>query len=288
MNLPETSRGAPEETLVGSLAAFSLSEILPLLAWTGQTGEFQVTSDILDGQLWLTEGRLSDARVDTTSSIGEAVFELACLSEGTFSFTPGILSSSGRPAVAVDSVLDEVRPQVDEWRKLRTTLPLDVVVTLSPTPPGRDIQITSEQWQVLTTVGTTGLAVRTVLTRIGGDQIAGLRTLCDLHAIGLIVIGTVTSAGDGTEESAEPPRDHSEPITVVEDLVTVPEPSDSPDTESFGDCGESTAVDDPEKSGSDTLAGVTIMPPPIATDPWAPTVQSSGSASNGSGDSGAA
>ncbi len=288
MNLPETSGGAPEETLVGSLAAFTLSEILPLLAWTRQTGEFRVTSDVLDGQLWLTEGRLSNARVDAAGSIGEAVFELACLSEGTFSFTPGILSSSGQHAVPVDSVLDEVRPQVDEWRKLRTTLPLDSVVTLSPTPPGRDIQITSEQWQVLTTVGTTGLAVRTVLTLVGDDQIAGLRTLCDLHAIGLIVIREVTSAGDGTGESAEPLCDHSEPIAVVEDLVTVPGPGDSPDTESFGGGGDTTVVDAPEESGSDTLAGVTIMPPPIGTDPWAPTVQSTGSASNGSGDPGAA
>ena len=88
----------------------------------------------------------------------------------------------------VGAVLDEVRPQVEEWREIREVVPLDSVVSLSPTPPGDDVQIRGDQWRVLTTIGNGGHSVKSVLDAIGGDQITGLRTLRDLSQAGLIVL----------------------------------------------------------------------------------------------------
>ncbi len=118
-------------------SVFSLSDVLSLLATTEQTGELQVVSETMDGKLWLEDGEFSNAQVGAASTIGQAVFELACVTEGWFYFTAGLVSSSGQPTVPVAAVLDEVRPQVDEWRDLRSEVPLEAVVALSPTPPAR-------------------------------------------------------------------------------------------------------------------------------------------------------
>ena len=168
---------APAASLVGSLSVFDLSDVLAMLSSTTQTGELQVVGDSVDGRVWLDRGKLSSAQVGTAATITEAVFDLACLTEGWFYFTSGPASSNGQPPVAVDSVLGEVRPQVDEWKGLREEVPLEAVVALCPDPPGDDVQIRSDQWRVLTTIGNSGRTVRSVLEMIGGDQIVGLRTL---------------------------------------------------------------------------------------------------------------
>ena len=89
MNQHESSEEAPAASLVGSLAAFSLSDILSMLASTKQTGELQVVSEATDGKVWLADGELSNANVGAAATIGQAVFELACISEGWFYFTGG-------------------------------------------------------------------------------------------------------------------------------------------------------------------------------------------------------
>ena len=277
MSQTDSSEGAPAASLVGSLSVFTVSDVLSLLAATAQTGELQVISGSVDGKVWLAGGQLSNAHVGAATTIGQAVFELACATDGWFYFTPGVVSSSGQPAVPVDAVLYEVRPQVDEWRDLRTAVPLAAVVGLSPEPPSQDIQIRIDQWQVLTTVR----SVREVLDRIGGDRVAGLRTLRDLRVAGLIVLDPApipVSTEDRSAESAPlppPPGRSRTDDQVAEEHESPPAPP--PDSAVGHDGG-----------GSGGLAGVTIMPPPIATDPWAPTVQSPGSASNGSGDNGEA
>ena len=291
---------APAASLVGSLSVFTLSDVLSMLATTGQTGELQVVSDTVDGKLWLEDGQFSNAHVGAASTIGQAVFELACVAEGWFYFTAGLSSSSGQPAVPVAAVLDEVRPQVEEWRDLREVVPLEAVVALSPTPPGQDVQIRSDQWRVLTTVGTAGHSVRTVIEQIGGDQIVGLRTLHELQSAGLIVL-------EAPPLESEPPEGR-EPFgadgerTPVTSLSTPPSPGYT--DERLDDLapppppGLDPAVNAEDRFGS--LAEVAIMPPPIAGDPWAATAAaatagasaetggSGNSSGNSSGDHGVA
>jgi hypothetical protein len=292
----EPSEEAPAASLVGSLSVFSLSDVLTLLASTFQTGEFQVVNDAVDGKLWLEGGQFSNAHVGTATTIGQAVFELACVSDGWFYFTAGLTSSSGQPPVPVAAVLDEVRPQVEEWRDLRDVVPLEAVVALSPTPLGQDVQIRSEQWNVLTTVGNAGHSVKTVVDMIGGDQIAGLRALRDLQTAGLIVLeaAPVEQGDTGPLNPFDLARTESAP------LINVPAP---PPPVGYEDRSEDLAPPpppglEPVANGTEdrfgSLGEVAIMPPPIAGDPWATAAESSGSNGsngsngNGSGDHGAA
>ncbi len=268
---------ASSTSLTGSLSVFTLSDVLMLLASTSQTGELHAVGATVEGWLWLADGQLANARVGSATTIGQAVFELACVTEGSFDFTSGVVSSSGHPTVPVLAVLQEVRPQVDEWRQLQSVLPLDAEVNLSPNPPGQDVRIRNDQWSVLTTVGNSGLSVREVLDRIGGDQIAGLRILRDLHAAGLIAVGiadapdeghTGTTAGDEPRPAADagqdpPPDPAGEPMARAQ-------PSDK-------GTSTPTAAAGPQEGQPGGLAEVAMMPPPIAVDPWAsPTVEESG------------
>jgi hypothetical protein len=294
--------GGPTQpaTLVGSLSSFPLADVLLLLASTAQSGELQVAGDeVADdgvhGKLWLDQGELSNAEVGSTPTIGQAVFELACVTEGWFSFTAGLLSSSGQPTAPVAAVLAEVRPRVDEWRKICALIPLEGIVRLAPNPPNQEVRIRSDQWRVLTTVGTTGQSVRSVLDQIGGEQIVSLRTLRDLHGEGLIVVST---GDDPIGASSVPAADtpFASPLAAATDGGGWMPPdgnasgSDSPTSARFepADTGAegrhskvtrdtSESTDGPRFNG---LADVAMMPPPITRDPWAPSADSDTSSDN--------
>ena len=286
---PTEAEGAVAASLVGSLSVFTLSDVLTLLAATAQTGELQLVTGATDGKLWLDHGELSNAHVGAATTMGQAVFELACMAEGWFYFTSGPASSSGQPTVPVAAVLSEVRPQVDEWRELRQVMALDAAVSLSPSPPGQDVQIRSDQWRLLATVGATGHTVKTAIDEIGGDQVVGLRTLRDLHQAGLIVLGPPTAgpAPNRLAESYLMATEHSAPVITLptpppmgmvderapDDLA----PPSPPDLGSVAHGGDR----------SNSLAEVAVMPPPIASDPWSPTIEAT-AALYGPGDNGTA
>ncbi len=279
----ESSDEAPAASLVGSLAAFALSDVLAMLASTKQSGELHVVSEAVDGKVWLADGELSNAHVGAATTIGQAVFELACVIEGWFYFTEGLVSSSGQPTVPVGAVLNEVRPQVEEWREVRHDVPLEAVVTLAAEPPGQDVQIRTDQWRVLTSVGTSGLLVKEVLDRIGGVQIEGLRTLRELHSVGLIELH------GGADDHRAPLLGLPVQPTPDADVHSLPDPPTAPVPMADVIDGANVAAPPPppevateQGDGQDDgLAQVTIMPPPIADDPWSPTVDSGTTGSNG-------
>jgi hypothetical protein len=278
-------------SLVGSLSVFTLADVLSMLASTLQTGELQVVSDSLDGRVWLDRGELLDARVGTATTTRQAIFDLALLGQGWFYFTSGPVSTGGQSAVPVTPLLDELRPQVEEWQEILAEVPLEAVVTLCPDPPGQDVQIRNDQWRVLTTIGGSRLDVGSVLAAVGGDQIVGLRTLRDLHVAGLLQLGPASVAtafepsGDqpATAEQDHPPVSGRDPAAdPPSDAVAGDFPSDEP----LGPSDDRLSPSDdrlsslpppppPVDPGLDPdlhpsgLADVSIMPPPIAGDHWA-------------------
>jgi len=282
----ESPDQATTASLVGSLSVFPISDVLSMLASTLQTGELQVVSDSVDGRVSLDRGQLLSAEVGTTSTMSQAIFDLARINEGSFYFTAGPVSAQGQSPVSVASVLDQVRPQVEEWQEILAVVPLDSPVALRPDPPGQDVQIRSDQWRVLTTIGNGGSTVGSVLEMIGGDQIVGLRALRDLHAAGLIDLdgvpldpsgnGPETADGSARVDSTEVAPEDA-PVPAVgdqshEDLLEVLPPPPSPVSEAVGLITE----EDPS-----TLAEVTMMPPPIAGDPWASDFTSTAAEDNG-------
>ncbi len=284
MSQTPNSGEAPAASLVGSLAVFGLPEILGLLADTKQLGELQVVGSGVDGRLWLEGGKLSGSMVGTTQTLTQAVFELALLEEGWFYFTADQVAPSPADAQTVASVIATVKPQVDEWRELLTKLPLSAVIRLSPEPPGPEVQIKADQWQVLTTLGNAGLSVGSVVTAQAHDQVVTLRILRDLLQTGLVELDRepVGPAEVGTAAAADPGEQAEVPAPPVDlpatDYITAefsdnpPPPPPTPWQPPAA--GDAFLPPPPPVVSPDEIFppknGDASMPPPISADPWAP------------------
>jgi hypothetical protein len=250
---------APDASLVGSLSTFALPHVLTLIAVTRQRGEFQVVAPGGDGRLWIDNGEFTGFEVVNAKTLTQAVFDLALLPDGWFSFTLGREPTDVSDRRVVAEVLDEVRPQVEEWVELLQRVPLNATVRLSATPPGPEVQIRAEQWRVLTTVGTSGRVVRAVLDAFDDDHVVTLRLLRDLVESGLAEL-------------------------VGDDAVAMARPLDAPDasSESWSTAGADSAPGSSSTSWQTVPAAeVEVLPPPISSDPW--TAPANGQESVGSG-----
>ena len=185
-----------EAVLVGSLDAFALPDVLTLAATSGSHGRLAVTASGVDGHLWLEGGELTGFLAGDAATLTEAVFDLALVTDGWFSFFPGADAPAPTGRRRVSEVLAEVEPQVAEWHDLTGRVSLDGLVHLSPKAPGAEVQIRADQWHLLTTISTTGCRVRDVLDAMGSEYVVALRLVCELLDCGLIETLEVPSSGD--------------------------------------------------------------------------------------------
>jgi hypothetical protein len=264
------STGGPVPSLVGSLSVFDLASVLSWLASSSKTGELQVASERLEGRLWLMQGELSNAQVGKASTIGEAVFELARIDDGSFQYTDGQVSSSGEAPVPVAAVLSEVGANVEEWRAIRRVVPVGAVVALCSDPPDHDVKIRSDQWRVLTRIGAGDKTVEQVIEMGVSDQIVAIRALRDLHLAGLITIDT---AAEGTPARA--PQRGSDPDDVAEIPTDRDLSGSSPlDEQPAGGTADDVHGDHAAEATADDQT-------PSDSDPWANLASANTSSDNG-------
>jgi hypothetical protein len=285
--MTETNSGeVPTASLVGALAVFPLNDVLGLLSETGQRGELQVVGHGVDGHLWIDGKDLVGATLDGANTLTQAVFELILLDEGWFYFTSDQAPPAGHVQhQSVSSVINEVVPQVQEWRDLLSRVPLDADVSMAPTTPGPEVQIRSDQWRVLTAVGTGGRTVSSVVERLEDDNVVIVRLLRELADAGLVVISpkdkpipvqsmtpsAIAAIPAGTTTApAETPAGTSSEDLFVETAAGVPPPPP----------GFVTATATPPAVGIPADVGsladeMPIVPPPVSADPWAPPGSSS-------------
>ncbi len=298
--MTETNSGeVPTASLVGALAVFPLNDVLGLLAETGQRGELQVVGHGVDGHLWIDGKDLVGATLEGANTLTQAVFELILLDEGWFYFTSDQVPPPGQVQhQSVSSVINEVVPQVQEWRDLFSRVPLDAVVRMAPTTPGPEVQIRADQWRVLTKVGTNGRTVSSVVEQLEDDNVVIVRLLRELADAGLIAISTKDdpsqapgSATEATTQIASEPTTQiapgatsapggATPVTANPDDLFVDTGSVPPPPPGFvtASPGSPPPVGIPADVGS-LAEDMPIMPPPVSADPWAPP----GSSSSNSG-----
>ncbi len=249
--------------------------LLSLLASTGQTGELEVVGEAVDGRVWLDGGELSDAQVggDDHHRPGRLRPGLRDRRLVLLHLRDGPTRVPSPPCRSRSSSTKSV-PRSTSGGSSRRRSRSKRSSPSARTPPGEDVQIRGDQWQVLATIGTTGS--RCVGARqIGGDQIVGLRTLRDLHVAGLIVL----------LEPEERDTTWSGPVAVVPDFdafaalptapVRLPPGGTMPSTRTASALpppSAEPATASPEEH-QDGLAEVAIMPPPIADDPWTPITE---------------
>lgn len=259
---PDAQENVPA-ALVGSLGVFDLPLVLRLLADTEQDGELQVVGHGVEGRLWLEAGDLGGWAVPDARTLTEAVFDLALLDNGWFSFTQGAEAPEPCDPMAVVDVLDTVGPQVAEWRDLLSQVPLDAVIHLSPNPPTSEVNLRAEQWQVLTTLGNQGMLVGDLLAALPHEQVVSLRLLSELTASGLALLDL---DGDG-DQAGDDDADHIAQSDDTPHLEAVPGWRASGEPQPFH---ASTAEEAAAQAEVVPDSDVTVLPPPISADPWTP------------------
>jgi len=278
MSRVQSGSEATAASLVGSLATFSLVDILDLLARTGQAGELHVVGGGYDGRIWMDRGDL----VTSGSSVDTDLFELACVEEGWFYFTAGERSPSNGSRMPALAVLAGLGPQVAEWRSLVVLLPFEALVRMSSSTPAAEVQIRADQWQLLSLVGSGGHSVRDVVDGADSSAINALRTLRELLDNRLIVVDGVRSGSRDEDEHedqdaapAPPPVDRADE-SALPPFVPPPVPP-APDGWVVAEGQNGAPVDVMSAigngNGSDASlqaepAQNAVMPPPISGDPW--------------------
>jgi Domain of unknown function (DUF4388) len=247
----------PTASLVGALAVFPLDDVLGLLADTGQRGELQVVGQGIDGHLWVDSKDLVGSALEGSSSITQAVFQLMLLNEGWFYFTSDQVPPAGQThRQSVTSVINEVGPQVQEWRDLLTRVPLSAMARMAPVTPGPEVQVRSDQWRVLAAVGTTGRPVGSIIDQLEDDSVVTLRLLRELVDSGLVVLERQDQAPPAASAASASGEMHQDP----QDSVPPPPPG-------FVSTAGPSAIPSDPIVGSDPMP---IAPPPVTADPWAP------------------
>ena len=257
-----TSGQESEAVLVGSLSAFALPDVLTLAASSGVFGRLAVTAPGVDGHLWIDGSDLTGFLAGDAATVAEAVFDLALVTDGWFSFFPGGEAPvpAGRRAVA--DVLAEVEPQVAEWHDLIRRVSLDGLVHLSPNAPGPEVQIRADQWHLLTTISTSGSRVRDVLDAMGSEYVVALRLVCELLDCGLIETVETSPAHDHMPDAASMAATAA--ATAAATSSAFPGASwVPPRTESVN--GQPITNGQPVPASE-----VEVIPPPSVTDPWVP------------------
>ena len=179
-------------TLQGSLDAFALPEVLGLLASTKKSGELRVRGGWSEGVVTVKDGAIVAAEAARAISIGEALFELLRLQEGTFVFD-GNVTVPDAEGVAVDVVLAEAQSRLAEWQIIAQVVPsLDVFICLAGQAPGPKVTLTAEQWRIVARVGA-GCTVEAVAKALGLGEFGVCQVVKTIVDAGLVVIDDLTS-----------------------------------------------------------------------------------------------
>lgn len=106
----------------GSLADLPLPDIIQLVSVSGKTGCFIVRRERDQGEIYLKDGQIVDARLDNL--VGEeAVYEIAIWQEGDFEFVAGEDSDRVTVHKSNTNLLMEAARRIDEWQVLSKRIP---------------------------------------------------------------------------------------------------------------------------------------------------------------------
>ena len=139
--------------LQGSLSELSLPDVIQLVAVSGKTGAFHVKRGEIEGEIFLTNGQITDARVGELR--GEhAVYEMAIWSDGDFVFEPGVISSDITVRKSNANLMMEAARRMDEWRVLSRKIPSLDLVPVFPTRDRHQDQVTlsPQEWILVTRI----------------------------------------------------------------------------------------------------------------------------------------
>jgi len=138
--------------LQGSLSELSLPDVIQMVSVSGKTGVFSVTRHDEVGKIYLREGQIVDAVVNTLRG-DNAVYEMAIWSEGEFTFNPGEEAEAVTIHLSNANLMMEAARRLDEWRVLSRKIPsLDLIPFFMSRDQSDQVTLSPHEWILVTRI----------------------------------------------------------------------------------------------------------------------------------------
>lgn len=184
------------QEIEGSLSQLSIPDLMQILGMNKRSGKLTLERGTERGEIVVTEGRPSNARVGRAEG-EKALFRLLVWNEGTFTFAPGTSSGKARIQRPMDSALLEAMRQADEVNRLLPGLPpRNTRLVLAP-----DADLTQDQHPV------TAQVVELLRQPRALGEILDLAPATDLEVVGVLhtlLQKGVTRMAEGRSEEGAP------------------------------------------------------------------------------------
>ena len=138
--------------LQGSLSELSLPDVIQMVSVSGKTGVFSVTRHDEVGKIYLRDGQIVDAVVNTLRG-DNAVYEMAIWSEGEFTFNPGEETEAVTIHLSNANLMMEAARRLDEWRVLSRKIPsLDLIPFFISRDQSDQVTLSPHEWILVTRI----------------------------------------------------------------------------------------------------------------------------------------
>lgn len=272
-------------SLEGTLATFSIPDVLQLLAATKKSGMLAVTGDNGNGELWLDGGAVvaASATGETSSSDPVAVLMgLLRLEDGSFAFNDGAAADDPGDPQEVAPLLEAATALAAEWAELEAVVPSsDAWVTLAADLAEDEVTLSSEDWSRVVAIAG-GVTAAELATTFDVDAIATARWVKGLVARSLVEVAPEAPEGargagaaaaapvasPQPEEAKADPTPVWEPV-VIEDDVTAVDDDVAPEVED--DSAPPVAESEPQETSWAPLGGVEVESTPDVVEEAEPT-----------------
>ncbi len=169
----------------GSLEELPLPDVLQLVAASGKTGKFSVTSRLGNGNIFLRDGKIVHS---TTDRLGgeEAFYELATWDEGDFVFTPGDESPDDTIDKSNTNLLMQAAQRIDEWKVLVTRVPSTrAIPTFTADGGSTNVSLSPSEWAVIRRIDEER-SIEQIAEAMGKSAFEVSKTLFGLNTSGLV------------------------------------------------------------------------------------------------------
>jgi hypothetical protein len=181
------------EALTGNLAQLPLVDLLKMLIAGGQTGRLGLSSGLDSGDLYLHQGAIVHAEVDT--SWGESAFmRLVSWPNGQFRFEPHVNAPERSIDKPLDQLLADAARVASEREAIRRVVPSPAVtVRMARVAPGPSVTVDAADWELLATLKEE-ITVAEIGAEFGWDEFEAMKRVSRLKLAGLVELGTSAQA----------------------------------------------------------------------------------------------
>lgn len=169
----------------GSLEELPLPDVIQLVAASGKTGKFSVTSRLGSGNIFLRDGEIIHSTAGALTG-EEAFYELATWQEGEFVFTAGDEAADATIKKSNTNLLMQAAQRIDEWKVLVSKVPSTRMIPVFAADGGSThVSLSPNEWGVIRRIDESS-AVEAIARAMKTSSFEVSKTIFGLITSGLV------------------------------------------------------------------------------------------------------